>query len=59
MYNYSEQLRKIMYTTNAIESLNRTYRKYTKTKGTFPSDDALIKSIEENMTIWKLELEDN
>ena len=30
--NYSKELRKIMYTTNAIESLNRSYHKYTKTK---------------------------
>ena len=34
-----------MYTTNAIESLNRSYRKYTKTKAIFPSDESLIKSL--------------
>jgi len=45
LFNYSADLRKIMYTTNAIESLNRTYRKYTKTKGVFPSDEGLMKSL--------------
>ena len=34
-----------MYTTNAIESLNRSYRKYTKTKGLFTSDNSLIKCL--------------
>jgi transposase-like protein len=42
-FAYSEPVRKIMYTTNAIESLNRPYRKYTKTKFVFPSDQALMK----------------
>lgn len=44
-FNYSEPLRKIMYTTNAIESLNRSFRKYTKTKAVFPSDEALMKCL--------------
>jgi len=44
-YSYSQPLRKIMYTTNPIESLNRGYRKYTKTKSVFPSDEALMKSL--------------
>lgn len=43
LFNYSKKLRKIMYTTNAIESLNRSYRKYTKTKGVFTSDNSLMK----------------
>jgi transposase-like protein len=45
LFNYSADLRKIMYTTNAIESLNRSYRKYTKTKGVFPNDEGLMKSL--------------
>lgn len=45
LFNYSKDLRRIMYTTNAIESLNRTYRKYTKTKGVFPNDESLMKSL--------------
>lgn len=44
-FSYSEPIRKIMYTTNAIESLNRSYRKYTKTKSVFPSDEALMKCL--------------
>ena len=42
-FQYDEEIRKIMYTTNVIESLNRQYRKYTKTKTIFPNDDSLIK----------------
>ena len=34
-----------MYTTNAIESLNRSYRKYTKTKGVFTSDNSLMRCL--------------
>ena len=45
LFNYSKELRRIMYTTNAIESLNRSYRKYTKTKGVFTSDNSLMKCL--------------
>lgn len=58
LFNYSKELRRIMYTTNAIESLNRSYRKYTKTKVVFPNDISLMKclylatkNIEKKMTI--------
>jgi transposase-like protein len=44
-FSYSGSLRRIMYTTNAIESLNRGYRKYTKTKAVFPNDESLMKSL--------------
>ena len=44
-FSYSEPVRKIMYTTNTIENLNRSYRKYTKTKQAFPSDEALMKCL--------------
>lgn len=44
-FSYSEPVRKIMYTTNTIESLNRCYRKYTKTKSVFPSNEALMKCL--------------
>jgi putative transposase len=33
----------VIYTTNAIESVNMSLRKVTKSRGSFPSDDALIK----------------
>ncbi|MDD4282652.1 MAG: IS256 family transposase [Bacilli bacterium] len=44
-FSYSEPVRKIMYTTNAIESLNRSFRKYTKTKSVFPTDESLMKCL--------------
>lgn len=44
-FAFSGQVRKIMYTTNIIENLNRQYRKVTKGKAVFTSDKALIKSL--------------
>ncbi len=34
-----------MYTTNTIESLNHQFRKYTKTKSVFPTDESLMKCL--------------
>ncbi len=45
MFKYPEQIRRIIYTTNAIENFNRQLRKVTKTKGAFASDDALPKQL--------------
>ena len=45
MYKYPEQIRRIIYTTNAIENFNRQLRKVTKTKSAFVSDDALLKQL--------------
>lgn len=42
LFDYGSAVRKIMYTTNAIESINSSFRKVTK-KGAFPSEDALLK----------------
>ena len=42
-FQFSESIRKIMYTTNTIESLNRQFRKFTKTKSVFPTDMSLLK----------------
>ena len=42
LFNYSSAVRKVMYTTNAIESVNSSFRKVTK-KGTFPNSDAVMK----------------
>lgn len=42
-FGYSEPVRKMIYTTNAIENLNRQFRKVTKTTNVFPHDDALLK----------------
>lgn len=44
-FAYSENIRKIMYTTNAIENLNRQYRKVTKGKAIFSTDQALLKAL--------------
>ena len=52
-FQFSEEIRKIMYTTNIIEGLNRQYRKATKTKSVFPSDQSLEKMLylaSENIT---------
>jgi transposase-like protein len=40
---FSPAVRKLLYTTNAIESLNYQLRKVTKARGHFPSDDAVVK----------------
>lgn len=44
-FSYTENIRKIMYTTNIIENLNRQYRKVTKGKPVFPTDMSLMKSL--------------
>jgi putative transposase len=42
-FAYSEEIRKVIYTTNAIESLNSTLRKVTKNRNSFPNDESAIK----------------
>lgn len=42
LYDYGSDVRRIMYTTNAIESINSSFRKVTK-KGAFPNENALFK----------------
>lgn len=44
-FAYSENIRTIMYTTNIIENLNRHYRKVTKGKPIFPTDQSLMKML--------------
>ena len=44
-FQFSDDIRRIMYTTNIIEGLNRQYRKVTKTKSVFPSDSSLEKML--------------
>jgi len=39
------EIRQIIYTTNLIENLNGKIRKYTKNKMSFPTDDAVLKSV--------------
>lgn len=42
-FDYPPEIRKVIYTTNAIESVNMSLRKITKNRGSFPSDEALLK----------------
>jgi putative transposase len=42
-FQFPAQIRKILYTTNAIESLNMSLRKAIKTRGAFPSEEAALK----------------
>ena len=45
IYDYPADIRKVIYTTNAIESLNSVIRKSVKTRKVFPSDDAALKVV--------------
>ena len=42
-FDYPPQIRKVIYTTNAIESLNASLRKVTKTRRSFPTDESVMK----------------
>ena len=43
MFEYSPEIRRLIYTTNAIEGFNNGIKRITKTKSSFPSDEALFK----------------
>ncbi len=58
LFSYPPEIRRAIYTTNAIESLNMSLRKVIKTKSSFPNDDALkkilylaLKNIEKKWTM--------
>jgi len=42
-FKYAEPIRRVIYTTNIIESVHRQFRTLTKTKGAFPNDNSLLK----------------
>lgn len=42
-FKYPDYVRKVIYTTNAIEAVHRQFRKLTKTKGAFPNENSLLK----------------
>ena len=44
-FEYPAEIRKIIYTTNAVEGYHRMVRKFTKTKSIFPTDDSIRKAI--------------
>ena len=45
LFEYPAEIRKIIYTTNAVESYHRMVRKFTKSKAVFPTDDSIRKVI--------------
>lgn len=45
IFKFSADVRKVIYTTNAIESLNSTYRRLNRQRSVFPSDIALLKAL--------------
>jgi len=44
-FAFPPDIRKMIYTTNAVESLNRSLRKIIKTRGSFPNDEAAMKRL--------------
>jgi putative transposase len=44
-FQFPPEIRRMIYTTNAVEALHRQFRKVTKTKGAFPTDDSLKKML--------------
>ena len=45
MFKFSQDVRKVIYTTNAIESLNSALRRLNSQRSVFPSDTALLKAL--------------
>lgn len=45
IFKFSSEVRKVIYTTNSIESLNSTYRRLNRQRSVFPSDTALLKAL--------------
>lgn len=61
-FNYPKDIRKAIYTTNAIESLNFSLRKVTRNKSSFPDDDSIYKvmylAIKNASTRWTMSIKD-
>ena len=57
LFDFPEAIRRVIYTTNAVEATNRSIRKVIKTKGAFPSEDAARKliylALEEASRRWR------
>lgn len=45
LFNFPPEVRKLIYTTNCIEALNRSIRKVIKTRTIFPTDDSVYKLV--------------
>jgi transposase-like protein len=46
LFSYPPDIRKAIYTANAIESVNMSLRKVTKSRGSFPNDDSMLKLLQ-------------
>ena len=61
-FNYPKDIRKVIYTTNTIESLNFSLRKVTKNKSSFPDDDSIYKimylAIKNASTRWTMPIKE-
>ena len=61
-FEYPAQIRKIIYTTNAVENYHRAVRKFTKSKSIFPTDDSIRKviylSVREISKKWTMPIHD-
>jgi len=61
-FKYPQEVRRLIYTTNAVEGFHRMLRKYTKTKSVYPTDDAVRKSvflsIQEITKKWNMPIRD-
>ena len=61
-FDYPEQIRKVLYTTNPMESINATFRKVIKTRRVFPNDDAVRKifylALNKISTKWSMPIRD-
>ena len=53
-FDYPPQIRKVIYTTNAIESLNTSLRKLTKTRRSFPTDESVLKVLYQIGKKWTM-----
>lgn len=61
-FEYPQEIRKLIYTTNAVEGYHRMVRKFTKTKAIFPTDDSIRKvvylSVAEIQKKWTMPVRD-
>jgi len=61
-FRYPEQIRHLIYTTNAVEAYHRMVRKFTKAKAIFPTDDSIRKvvflSVREITKKWTMSARD-
>ena len=61
-FKYPEDIRRVIYTTNAVEAVHRQFRKLTKTKGVFPNENSLLKllylGIENASKKWNMSFRD-